>query len=46
MGTLFHDGFPVYQDPRLVSTRDRGVAPDQAPNPRADVDPGSQLKAQ
>lgn len=26
MGTLFHDGIPTYQDPRLVSTRERGVA--------------------
>ena len=25
MGTLFHDGIPVYPDPRLVSTRERGV---------------------
>src|SRR4051812_47984546 len=30
MGTLFHDGIPVYQDPRLVSTRDRGIALAQA----------------
>ena len=26
MGTLFHDGVPVYPDPRLVSTSERGVA--------------------
>ena len=26
MGTLFHDGIPTYPDPRLVSTRERGVA--------------------
>ena len=26
MGTLFHDGIPVYPDPRLVSDRARGVA--------------------
>ncbi len=26
MGTLFHDGIPVYQDPRLVSDRCRGAA--------------------
>jgi ribulose-5-phosphate 4-epimerase/fuculose-1-phosphate aldolase len=26
MGTLFHDGIPVYQDPRLVSDRARGAA--------------------
>jgi len=26
MGTLFYDGIPTYQDPRLVSTRERGVA--------------------
>ena len=25
MGTLFHDGIPVYQDPRLVSDRGRGA---------------------
>lgn len=30
MGTLFHDGIPVYEDPRLVSTRERGVALTQA----------------
>ncbi len=26
MGTLFHDGIPVYPDPKLVSDRTRGVA--------------------
>jgi ribulose-5-phosphate 4-epimerase/fuculose-1-phosphate aldolase len=26
MGTLFHDGVPVYPDPKLVSDRDRGKA--------------------
>lgn len=26
MGTLFHDGIPVYSDPRLVSDRARGAA--------------------
>jgi ribulose-5-phosphate 4-epimerase/fuculose-1-phosphate aldolase len=26
MGTLFHDGVPVYPDPRLVSTPERGIA--------------------
>ena len=26
MGTLFHDGIPIYPDPRLVSTSERGVA--------------------
>lgn len=26
MGTLFHDGIPVYQDPKLVSDRSRGAA--------------------
>ena len=26
MGTLFHDGIPVYPDPRLVSDRQRGAA--------------------
>src|SRR5688572_1436357 len=26
MGTLFHDGIPVYPDPRLVSNRERGAA--------------------
>ena len=26
MGTLFHDGIPVYADPRLVSDRGRGAA--------------------
>mgnify|MGYP001167476324 CR=1 FL=1 len=26
MGTLFHDGLPVYPDPRLVSSRPRGEA--------------------
>src|SRR5688500_11465060 len=26
LGTLFHDGIPVYDDPRLVSDRSRGAA--------------------
>ncbi len=26
LGTLFHEGIPVYQDPRLVSDRTRGAA--------------------
>ena len=26
MGTVFHDGIPVYPDPRLVSDRTRGAA--------------------
>jgi ribulose-5-phosphate 4-epimerase/fuculose-1-phosphate aldolase len=26
MGTLFHDGMPVYPDPKLVSNRERGAA--------------------
>src|SRR5215216_8047446 len=26
MGTLFHDGIPVYPDPKLVSDRERGKA--------------------
>jgi ribulose-5-phosphate 4-epimerase/fuculose-1-phosphate aldolase len=26
MGTLFHDGIPVYPDPKLVTDRGRGVA--------------------
>ena len=26
MGTLFHDGIPIYPDPKLVSDRDRGAA--------------------
>ena len=26
MGTIFHDGIPTYPDPRLVSTRERGLA--------------------
>ena len=30
MGTLFHDGIPVYPDPRLVSDRARGTALAQA----------------
>jgi ribulose-5-phosphate 4-epimerase/fuculose-1-phosphate aldolase len=30
MGTIFHDGIPVYPDPRLVSDRDRGIALAQA----------------
>ena len=30
MGTLFHDGIPVYDDPRLVTNADRGTALAQA----------------
>ncbi|VXC90837.1 conserved hypothetical protein [Burkholderia sp. 8Y] len=30
MGTLFHDGIPVYHDPRLVSDRKRGATLAQA----------------
>ncbi len=30
MGTLFHDGIPIYDDPRLVSNPERGVALAQA----------------
>ena len=26
MGTIFHDGIPIYPDPRLVSNRQRGAA--------------------
>ena len=26
MGTLFHDGIPVYDDPRLITNADRGTA--------------------
>ena len=26
MGTLFHDGIPIYPDPRLVSSKERGEA--------------------
>ena len=33
MGTLFADGLPVYDDPRLVSTTERGVALAQALGP-------------
>ena len=37
MGTLFHDGIPTYQDPRLVSTRERGVALAKALGPHRAV---------
>jgi len=33
MGTLFADGLPIYEDPRLVSTTERGVALAQALGP-------------
>ena len=37
MGTLFHDGIPVYPDPRLVSDRERGKALAQALGPHRAV---------
>ena len=37
MGTLFHDGIPVYPDPKLVSDRTRGVALAQALGPHRAV---------
>lgn len=37
MGTLFHDGVPVYPDPRLVSSRERGVALAHALGPHRGV---------
>ena len=37
MGTLFHDGIPVYDDPRLVSNRERGVALAKALGPHRAV---------
>lgn len=36
-GTLFHDGIPVHQDPRLVSDRQRGVALAKALGPHRAV---------
>lgn len=37
MGSIFHDGIPVYQDPRLVSDRDRGSALARALGPHRAV---------
>ncbi len=37
MGTLFHDGIPVYDDPRLVSNADRGAALAQTLGPHRAV---------
>lgn len=37
MGTLFHDGIPVYGDPRLVTDAQRGVALAQALGPHRAV---------
>jgi len=37
MGTLFHDGIPVYPDPKLVSDRARGAALAQALGPHRAV---------
>jgi len=37
MGTLFHDGIPVFPDPRLVSDRERGRALAQALGPHRAV---------
>jgi ribulose-5-phosphate 4-epimerase/fuculose-1-phosphate aldolase len=37
MGTLFHDGVPTYQDPRLVMTKERGVALAKALGPHRAV---------
>ncbi len=37
MGTIFHDGVPVYPDPRLVSTRQRGQALARALGPHRAV---------
>jgi len=37
MGTLFHDGVPVYPDPRLVSTAERGSALARALGPHRAV---------
>lgn len=37
MGTLFHDGIPVYPDPRLVSNRERGAALAQSLGPHRAV---------
>jgi len=37
MGTLFYDGIPTYQDPRLVSNRERGIALAKALGPHRAV---------
>lgn len=37
MGTLFHDGIPIFPDPRLVSNAERGVALAQALGPHRAV---------
>lgn len=37
MGTLFHDGVPIYQDPRLVSNPERGGALARALGPHRAV---------
>ena len=37
MGTLFHDGIPIYDDPRLVTTADRGTALAKALGPHRAV---------
>src|SRR5687767_13484426 len=37
MGTLFHDGIPVYPDPKLVSDRTRGAALAKALGPHRAV---------
>jgi len=37
MGTIFHDGVPIYPDPRLVSTRQRGQALARALGPHRAV---------
>ncbi len=37
MGTIFHDGIPVYPDPRLVSNRQRGAALAKALGPHRAV---------
>jgi ribulose-5-phosphate 4-epimerase/fuculose-1-phosphate aldolase len=37
VGTLFHDGVPVYPDPRLVSSRQRGEALAKALGPHRAV---------
>ena len=37
MGTIFHDGIPVYPDPRLVSNRQRGEALAKALGPHRAV---------
>jgi len=37
MGTLFHDGIPVYQDPRLVNDKTRGLALAKALGPHRAV---------